>query len=83
MDREEFQAWVESPVTQWVLRATERAAQLQEAAWAQCLWEVKPDTDLVALRNEFRTRADAYRALGQASYEDWCSLLGEEPEEGA
>ena len=81
MTHDEFQAWTENPVTQWVMRAMECGAAAQEAAWASCLGEVNPDTDLGMLRNELRTRADAYRALSQTSYEDWCNILGEQPKE--
>lgn len=82
MTHEDFEAWHESPVTQWVLKALEGGAAAQEAAWASCLTgDVKPGADLGMLRIELRTRADAYRALAQASYEDFCSLNGEEPKE--
>jgi hypothetical protein len=30
---------------------------------------------------ELRTRADAYRALDETTYEQWCEALGEEPED--
>jgi hypothetical protein len=79
MTLEEFQAWREHPATQWVLRAAEKAADLQQIAWNDASWG-RGEADPLML-TELRTRADAYRALGETSYEDWCSVLGEEPKE--
>lgn len=82
MTREEFDSWLENPATQWVLKAAECGAALQESAWASLLaGDLPPGTDLGLLRNELQTRADAYRALAQTSYEDWCNVIGEEPKE--
>ena len=82
MTRDDFEAWRAHPVTQWVFRAVESGAAAQEAAWASCLsGALRPGTDLGMLRNELATRADAYRALAQTSYEDWCNILSEEPKE--
>jgi len=65
---EEFAAWREDHVTQWVTAELARAADAQKAAWLELSWEQgEPDELQLA---ELRTRADAYRALAELSYED-------------
>lgn len=74
MSEEDFLAWREHPVTQWVFAAARKAAELQEIAWNEASWgDGKCDPMML---NELRTRADAYRALEETSFEDWCNVLG-------
>lgn len=66
---EDFDAWRESGVTRWVMRAVERVAAQQQKAWLDASWEggiVDPH-----LLVELRTRADAYRALNETGYTQW------------
>lgn len=74
---EEFQAWREHPVSQWVFQAVRTSAQAQKAAWDQAAWDSgKPDPLLLT---ELRTRADALNGLHETTYERWCELHGAEP----
>ena len=79
MTREEFEAWVESPATQWVFRAVTAGAEAQKGHWLSTSWEggVADQSALI----ELRSRADAYMALVETPYERFCELLGVEPKE--
>lgn len=76
MTRDDFEAWAESPVTQWVFRAVRNAAQLQKEDWDRRSWE-NGEADPLALV-ELRARADAYSAIAETPYERMCELNGEE-----
>lgn len=67
-------------MTQWVMAATLRAAEAQEAEWADRLYV--PINDLEAARVELSARADALRGLSETDYSRWCEWLGETPNEG-
>lgn len=77
-DPEEFEAWRDSPVTQWVLEAFRIMAQLQRVAWIEHTWHGDGDPTR-ELQVELRTRADAYQAIADASHDDIVSVY--EPEE--
>lgn len=75
--REDFARWRDDPVTRWVLKALEADAEAQKAAWMSHSWDnghANPQTLL-----EFRTRADAYRAMREADYAAYCEALGDTP----
>ncbi len=74
---EEFQAWKEHPVTRWVIQACLQAAQAQQEEWTRTSW-VQGASD-PQLLTELRTRADAYSALDETVYEDWCKIHGQDP----
>jgi hypothetical protein len=69
---EEFAAWREDPVTAWVMGELEKAADSQLDAWVAASW-VHGEADPLKLA-QLRTRADAYVALSDMSYEDLCSI---------
>jgi hypothetical protein len=74
---EEFLAWRESPVSQWIFKAVKASAQAQKAHWLTESWEgAKADPLLLC---ELRTRADAYTALEETTYEGWCDANGDDP----
>lgn len=75
--KEEWEAWSEAPLTRWVLAALASFADQQKAQWDLMSWEQGRSDPLVLC--ELRTRADAYRAIGEASYERLCELHGQNP----
>lgn len=72
---EEFTAWRDDPVTQWVMSACRKAAEDNRQAWLSTSWE-SGRADQAAL-SEYRTRADAYRALEDTGYEGWLETHGQ------
>lgn len=65
---EEFAAWRIDPVTEWVIAELAKAADAQREAWLEHSWSSgQADPTLL---NELKTRADAYSALAELSYED-------------
>jgi hypothetical protein len=70
---EEYIAWRDHPVTQWILTACEAAAEENKASWVALSWEGN-SADPAALL-EMKTRADAYRALAQTSYDGWLETM--------
>lgn len=79
--REEFEAWRDHPISQMVFAGLSRAADEQRDEWTEASWgQGVPNAELLI---ELRTRADAYRALEQSTYEGWCETLGLEPESKA
>lgn len=66
---EEFIAWRDHPVTRWVMRACELAADENKQQWVEKAWETGVSDPALLLEN--RTRADAYRALHETEYEGW------------
>ena len=77
---EEFDAWRDNPITRWVMRAALKAAEANREAWISASWD-NGEAD-PALLGEYRTRADAYRALSETSYDKWLEL-NESDEEAA
>lgn len=69
---EDFLAWRDNPVTQWVMRTALKAAEMNKEAWLDASW-VQGNCD-PQLLNETRTRADAYRALAETTYDKWLEL---------
>jgi hypothetical protein len=66
---EEFAQWREDPVTQGVLGTLGAMAETQKQGWLEASWEGEVADPL--LLKELRTRADAYLALAEGSYEDF------------
>ena len=75
--KEEWELWLEAPTTRWVLAALDSFAGQQKAQWDRTSWEQGQADPLLLC--ELRTRADAYRAIGEASYERLCELHGQDP----
>lgn len=75
--KEEFQSWQAHPLSQWVFQAIQLSAEAQKAHWLSESWEgAKADPLLLC---ELRTRADAYTALEETTYEGWCAAHGVDP----
>lgn len=75
--REDFARWREDPMTKTVLGALKLAEAEQRKQWLEASWEggVVRGPDMERLLIELRTRADAYRALEEMSFEDMCTWL--------
>jgi hypothetical protein len=75
--REDFQRWLEDSVTDYVMRAHLAMSEKNRLQWQQVSW----DNGIANQRalDELRTRADAYRAIAEMSYEDVCNANGDEP----
>jgi len=82
IDAEAFEAWRDHPVTQWVFAACRQAAQDNKDLWVSKSWDagLTDETGLAEALIELRTRADAYLALADTTFEGWQESNGEEPE---
>ena len=65
---EEYEAWVDHPITAFVLDCYDRMAEEQKQAWTYMSWE-GGSSDPAALL-EYRTRADAYRSMAECDLGD-------------
>jgi hypothetical protein len=75
--RDDFARWLEDPVTRWVQAAHAKLADDNKAEWIRASWENGAASE--AFLRELRTRADAYLAITQTTYEGYCDALGEQP----
>lgn len=76
---EEFDRWLEDPVTQWVMRGARAGAEANRQAWTDASWgQGQADPLMLA---ELRSRADAYMALAETGFEGWRSANGEDGDE--
>jgi hypothetical protein len=69
---DDYLVWREHPVTRWVFAAIEQGAQAQKDEWIRASWDGAAVSPI--LLTELRTRADAYRALPETSFERWSEL---------
>jgi hypothetical protein len=76
--REEFAAWRDHPVTQFVFAAMRAVAEEQEQSWHDQSWN-GGNCDPVEL-NGLRARADTYTSMEEGGYESFCEWAGVEPE---
>lgn len=80
---EDHQIWLENPVTQWVLRALQTAAEAQRQEWINQTWgpdlSGEPGQCNPLQLVELKTRADAYSAMKEASYDMLVELNGDDP----
>jgi len=65
---EEFEGWLDSPITRFVLDAYSRLADEQKKAWINISW-VGGSADEAYLI-ELRTRADAYQSMADCNLGD-------------
>ena len=82
--REDFDRWREDFVTGWVFAALRKGAADQQEQWHNASWvsgAANPANDVktMSLLRELRTRADAYQAMEEASYEAFCEMNGDDP----
>ncbi len=75
--REEFQAWRDHRVTRWVFRGLAVGADKNREAWVRDSW-TSGQADPLKLA-ELRSRADAYAAPEETTYEGWCEFNGDNP----
>lgn len=74
---EDYDGWLEHPVTQWVLAAMDARAEEQRAHWQLVSWEEGKAPEMLLV--ELRTRADTLKAMREASYFDMCNALQQDP----
>ncbi len=80
---EEFQRWLDDPVTRLVFAALRAAQDAQKAAWTAASWDggqVRGEA-LTTLLSELRVRADCYGALAEMTFADVAAWLGIEDAE--
>jgi hypothetical protein len=65
---EEFAAWRDDPVTEVVLKAFDEMALKQREGWLSASWDGDACDPLLLI--ELKTRADAYRAVCECTFED-------------
>lgn len=73
---EEFARWRDDRVTQWVFRSFATIAEENKAEWLKASWEQGVSNPVLLM--ELRTRADAYNAVSETSYEGHCETNGDE-----
>ncbi len=78
MTSEDFDAWRDSNMTRWVMKAFRQIAEENKAAWIAASWD-SGDADEISLR-EMRARADAYMAMAEMTFEDLQTTHGENDE---
>ena len=66
---EEFAAWTQHPVSEWVAAVFEAKAEECQRTWAEQSWSAREPSQ--ALLIELRTRADNFRAFLDSTYEDY------------
>lgn len=76
--RDEWTAWRDNPVTEFVMAALRRNADEHADQWHEMSW-VGGEADQQSL-DALRYRADALRGIAEADYEAFCITLGLEPE---
>jgi hypothetical protein len=76
--REEFAAWRDHPVTQFVFAAYRAQIETCERSWLAQSWE-GGTADQKTL-DDLKARADTYAALEESDYEAFCDACGVEPE---
>lgn len=77
MTRDDFERWLDDPVTKLVMRAFLLAAEKNRDAWIKASWDGGACSK--EMLSELRTRSDAYRAIAETNYEGFCEMNGEIP----
>lgn len=73
---EEFARWRDDSVTRWFFHAFSTIADENKALWLKASWDNGQCNPL--LLKELRTRADAYMAVTDTTYEALCETNGDE-----
>jgi hypothetical protein len=79
--REDYARWREDPITRTVLGALELAEKAQKQQWDDASWNggVVRGEELERHLLVLRTRADAYAALREMTFEDMCNWIEVDP----
>lgn len=82
--QDEFDAWCQHPVTQFVAEAYRVAAEKQRAAWdGQFDKPLYPtNADFSYYRLELKTREDAYRSILENTLPDYIAIHSQEESHG-
>lgn len=67
MEAEDLEQWRNNPVTTWVVAALKKSSEAQRRAWVDASWESGTADPLLLI--ELRTRADAYDAMSEVTFE--------------
>lgn len=70
--QEEFDAWAQHPITEWVAARYEIMALACRDAWSQHSWSAGVADE--KLLTELRAKADAYMAFLETTYERYTSI---------
>lgn len=70
---EDFEQWLDNPVTRWVFEGCRIGAELNRQAWINASWD-NGKSDPLELA-ELKSRADAYLALPDTPFERWCEII--------
>lgn len=77
---DEFEVWLEHPITAWVLAGVGRYAALQRESWTAAAWASGvADQDSLT---RCTVRADAYAGLAAIDYTMACGLHEQEAVDG-
>lgn len=77
ISRDDFNTWRANPVTEWVFAALEANAEKQKQHWLETSWLQGVCAPEVLF--ELRTRVDAFNLFKELGYEEFCSVLEQEP----
>lgn len=77
---EDWQLWLENPVTRWTMAGLLVASEQCQTMWQVHSW-VEGRADPMLLQ-ELRVRSDAYRSISEVGYERLCELTGTAPRKG-
>lgn len=75
--RDDFARWRDDPVTRWVMKAHDVLAEDCRKEWVGISWGNGSANQPVL--SALRTRADAYLALPEGTYEAYCETMSEVP----
>lgn len=79
VSREEFEAWAEHPVSQWILKAFGSQADALREDWIEGAWEA--DRLDPVEKTRAHTRWDILSQIGALTYETACAYAGQEQTE--
>lgn len=78
--KEDYEAWLEQPITRMVMSGVKRYAEAQRMSWSTMSWQSgvanQPALD------RLKVRADAYLGLADLTYEQAIALHDETQENG-
>ena len=75
--RDEFEIWIEHPITQWLLNGLRAESEALKAGWLEAAW----DQDMLDPIEKTRSHArwDIMNQIAGITYEDACAYTGQVP----
>lgn len=80
--QDEFDAWCQHPVSQFVAEAYRLGAVLQREEWAKKFDARLIPADIALTRLELKTREDAYQAFLETTLADYIAIVSPEQTSG-